>query len=71
MFLNSHISTYTRCLAEKVCGLVQSTWWISQGEDEFGTKDKILNIQSYPPPFANSDPLQSPPPRETVTSMFF
>ena len=42
MLLNSHISAYTRCFAQKVCGLVQSTWKISQGEDKFGAVDKIF-----------------------------
>ena len=43
MLLNSHISAYTRCLAEKVCGLMRSTWGSSQGEDKLGARDKILN----------------------------
>ena len=45
MLLNSHISAYTRCVAEEVCGLVRSTWGISQGEDKFGARDKILNTK--------------------------
>ena len=45
MLLNSHISAYTRCLAEKVCGLVWSTWGTSQGEDKLGAIDKILNTK--------------------------
>ena len=45
MLLNSHISAYTRCLAEKVCGLVRSTWGTSQGEDKLGARDKILNTE--------------------------
>ena len=45
MLLNSHISAYTRCLAEKVCGLVWSTWGTSQGEDKLGARDKILNTK--------------------------
>ena len=45
MLLNSHISAYTRCLAEKVCGLVRSTWGTSQGEDKLGARDKILNTK--------------------------
>ena len=45
MLLNSHISAYTRCLAEKVCGLVRSTWGTSQGEDKLEAKDKILNTK--------------------------
>ena len=48
MLLNSHISAYTRCLAEKVCGLVPSTWGTSQGEDELGARDKILNTKLAP-----------------------
>ena len=58
MSLNSHISAYTRCLAEKVCGLVQSTWGTSQDEDKLRARDKILNTkvarrartgQTFPP----------------------
>ena len=45
MLLNSHISAYTRCLAEKVCGLVRSTQGFSQGEDKLGARDKILNTK--------------------------
>ena len=45
MLLNSHISAYTRCLAEKVCGLVRSTWGTSQGEDRLGARDKMLNTK--------------------------
>ena len=45
VLLNSHISAYTRCLAEKVCGLVRSTWGTSQGEDKLGARDKILNTK--------------------------
>ena len=43
MLLNSHISAYARCLAEKVCGLVRSTWGTSQSEDKLGARDKKLN----------------------------
>ena len=49
MLLNSHISAYTRCLAEKVCGLVQSTWGTSLGEDKLGATDTILNTKVVPP----------------------
>ena len=45
MLLNSHISAYTRCLAEKVCGLVRSTWGTSQSEDKLGARDKILSAK--------------------------
>ena len=45
MLLNSHISAYTRCLAENVFGLVWSTWGISQSEDKLGARDKILNTK--------------------------
>ena len=45
MLLNSHISAKTRCLAEKVCGLVRSTWGTAQGEDKLGARDKILNTK--------------------------
>ena len=45
MLLNSHVSAYTRCLAEKVCGLVRSTWGTSQGEDKLGARDKILSTK--------------------------
>ena len=65
MLLNSHISAYTRCLAEKVCGLVRSTWGTSQGEDKVGARDKILNTapgmrraragQTFPPSDPRSD----------------
>ena len=37
--------SYTRCLAEKVCGLVRSTWGASQGEDKLGARDEILNTK--------------------------
>ena len=43
MLLNSHIPAYARCLAGKVCGLVQSTWGTSLGEDKLGAEDRILN----------------------------
>ena len=45
MLLNSHISAHARCIAENVCGLVQSTWGTSQGEDKLGARDKILNTK--------------------------
>ena len=45
MLLNSPISAYTRCLAEKVCGLVRSTWGTSQGEDKLGARDGMLNTK--------------------------
>ena len=45
VLLNSHISAYTRCLVGKACGLVQSTWGTSQGEDKLGARDKILNTK--------------------------
>ena len=45
MLLNSHISAYARCLPEKVCGLVRSTWGTSQGEDKLGARDEILNTK--------------------------
>ena len=45
MLLNSHILAYTRCLAEKICGLVRSTWGTSQGEGKLGARDKILNTK--------------------------
>ena len=45
MLLNSHISAYTRCLAEKVCSLVLSTWGTSQSEDKLGARDEILNTK--------------------------
>ena len=41
VLLNSHISAYTRCLAEKGCSLVRSTWGTSQGEDKPGARDLI------------------------------
>ena len=45
MLLNSHIWAYARCLAGKVCGLVQSTWGASQGEEKPGARGKILNTK--------------------------
>ena len=45
MLLNAHISAYTRCVAEMVCGLVRSTWGTSQGQDKLGARDKILNTK--------------------------
>ena len=45
MLLYCHISAYARCLAGKVCGLVQSTWGTCQGEDKPGARDKILNTK--------------------------
>ena len=45
VLLNSHISAYTRCLTEKVCGLVRPTWGTSQGQDKLGARDKILNTK--------------------------
>ena len=45
MWLNSHVSAYTRCLAEKVCSLVRSTWGTSLGENKPGARDKILNTK--------------------------
>ena len=41
MSLNSHISACATCLAEKVCGLVRSTWGISLGEDKLATLQSI------------------------------
>ena len=46
VLLNSHILAYTRCLARKVCGLVRSTWGTSQGEDNCGARDRILNTKA-------------------------
>ena len=45
MLLNSYISAYARCLAEKVCSLVRSTWGTSPGEDKLGARDKIRNTK--------------------------
>ena len=45
MLLNYHISAYARCLAGKVCGLVRSTWGISQGDDKLGARDKMHNTK--------------------------
>ena len=45
MLWNSHILAYARCLAGKVCGIVQSTWGTSQGEDKLGARDKILHTK--------------------------
>ena len=43
MLLNSHISAYAS--AEKVCGLVRSTWGTSPDEDKLGATDKILDTK--------------------------
>ena len=45
MLLNPHVSAYARCLAGKVCGLVQSTRGTSQGDGQLGARDKILNTK--------------------------
>jgi hypothetical protein len=45
VLLNSHISAYTRYLAEKVCSLLWSTWGTSLGEDKLGARDKICNTK--------------------------
>ena len=45
MLLNSHISAYTRCFAQKVCSLLRSTSETSQGEDKHGARYKILNTK--------------------------
>ena len=48
MSLNSHISAYARCLAEKVCGVVRSTWGTSQGEDKLGANIPPMSPQGSP-----------------------
>ena len=40
----SHFGLY-KVLAEKVCGLVRSTWGTSQGEDTLGARDKTLDTK--------------------------
>ena len=45
MLLLSHISANARCLAEKICGLVRSTWGTTRGENNLGARDKILNAK--------------------------
>ena len=45
MLLISHISVYARCLAGKVCGVVQSAWGTSLDEDKPGARDKILDTK--------------------------
>ena len=71
MLLNSHISAYARCLAEKVCGLVWSTRGTSQGEDKLGARDEILNTkvprrvragQTFPQGHKGNHHLLPPPP---------
>ena len=49
MLLNSHISVYTRCVAEKVCGLVWSTWGTSQSEDKLWARDRA-GTRNHPEP---------------------
>ena len=39
------ISAYAACFAWKVCGLVQSTWGTSLGEDKLGASDRIPNTK--------------------------
>ena len=41
MLLNSHISAYAMCLAEKVCVPVRSTLGTSLGEDKLGARDRM------------------------------
>ena len=45
MLLDSHICTYATCFAEKVCGLVRSTWGTSKGDGKLGARDRILNTK--------------------------
>ena len=45
MLLNSHISAYTRCLAEKVCGLVRSTSGRGLLREKLGARGKMLNTK--------------------------
>ena len=45
VLLNSHISAYLMCFAQKVCGLVRSTWGTSQGEDKPGARGRILKTK--------------------------
>ena len=45
MLLNSHISADATCVAEKICGLVRSTWGTSPGEDKPGARDQILDTK--------------------------
>ena len=64
MLWKSHISAYARCLAEKVCGLVWSTWGASQCEDKPGARDKILKTKvarpANIPPFGGGVLLNTP-----------
>ena len=61
MLLNSHILAYARCLAGKVCGLVQSAWGTSQGEDKLGARDKILHTKVARRAFAGRAPGKHSP----------
>ena len=61
MLLNSHISAYARCLAEKVCRLVRSIWGTSPGEDKLGARDKILNTKVARRACAGRAPGKHPP----------
>ena len=43
--LNSHILPYATCFAQKLYGLVRSTWENSRSEDELGAGDRIINTK--------------------------
>ena len=45
MLFNSHIPAYAMSFVGKVCGLVQSTWGTSLGEDKLGAGARILNAK--------------------------
>ena len=49
MLLNSQISAYATCFVGKVCGLVQSTWGTSRGEDTLGARARIRNTKGSAP----------------------
>ena len=79
-----YISAYTRCLVEKVCSLVWSTWGTSQSEDKLGARDKILNTKvarqaNIPPwifigwiwiPWGGFGFYSAPPPRKGLCDKF-
>ena len=45
MLLNSHISAYATCFAQKVCSLVRSTWGTALGGDKLGARDRTLSTK--------------------------
>ena len=60
----SHSPAYATCFAQKVCGLVRSTWGTLLGGDKLGAGDRILNTKVPRPPHVQPPPRVhgSPPP---------